>query len=783
MDNKGFVRGLNSMTNSLTSAAKKISVAIAGAFAVRQIVAFGKECVELGSNVQEVQNVVDTAFGDMTYKVEAFADTAIQNFGMSRLAAKKTASTYMAMAKGMGIADEAASDMSIKLAGLTGDVASFYNISQELADIKLKSVFTGETETLKDLGVVMTQANLKAYALDKGITKNIEAMTQAELVGLRYNFVLDQLALANGDFAKTAGSWANQTRVLSMQWQELMSIIGQSLIQVLTPLVRVLNQIVSSLISVAQTASAVISSLFGGAESQMAIAGAVSSEIGASVDNQNALTAATKETAKAQKKLLAGFDEISKLSGGSDSATAGSGGAAGLSIDPMALKTLEDTMGADNSKILAFVQSIKDAFAEFSSQVDWAGLQSSAEGLWSTLSRFGDITGDALLRLWEDVLQPFGVWALNAAAPVFLDGLNEGLDLMADLAEVLLGEKSIGELVSELTPLQTCLLGIAIALGAIAAVSGVSATFTAITTFISTVKALQATSLIGKLAEVFMLTASGAGTLSEAMKLVFGSGSILAGVGAIVGGAILALTNFWSMLQNGFSWVNEALMLVGVALAAVGAIILGAPALVAGVVAAIVATVATAAVLVKQHWERIKTFFTALCSAIKVALSAVAAWINVAIIAPVTDAFRTFINGLIGFVEGFVNFFVRGINKIIDAVNKLSFDIPDILGGGKIGFNLTRVSEIKLPRLAQGAVIPPNREFLAVLGDQKSGTNIETPLATMIQAFKTAMQDMNMSGGRNEAYLVLDDEILGKIIYQLYNKENRRVGVTLSTTK
>lgn len=221
-DPKKALGGLKAIQNKLdgmASAAKKLTGIIAGAFAVHKIVQFGKEAIQLGSDVAEVQNVVDVAFGEMSYKVEEFASSAIQNFGMSTLAAKKTASTYMAMAKNMGLSMDAASDMAITLAGLTGDVASFYNISQDLADIKLKSVFTGETETLKDLGIVMTQANLEAYALNQGITRSIKSMSQAELVTLRYNFVLDQLAMASGDFVRTQDSWANQTRILSMQWR------------------------------------------------------------------------------------------------------------------------------------------------------------------------------------------------------------------------------------------------------------------------------------------------------------------------------------------------------------------------------------------------------------------------------------------------------------------------------------------------------------------------------------------------------------------------------------
>lgn len=336
-DPKKALGGLKAIQNKLdgmASAAKKLTGIIAGAFAVHKIVQFGKEAIQLGSDVAEVQNVVDVAFGEMSYKVEEFASSAIQNFGMSTLAAKKTASTYMAMAKNMGLSMDAASDMAITLAGLTGDVASFYNISQDLADIKLKSVFTGETETLKDLGIVMTQANLEAYALNQGITRSIKSMSQAELVTLRYNFVLDQLAMASGDFVRTQDSWANQTRILSMQWQEFMSIIGQALTQILLPVVKMLNRIVSGLITMANAFKAAISSMFGGTDNtqlkqEQEAVGGVSSEIGSAVENQEDLTDATAQTNKEQKKSLAAFDEINRLAGDTASIS-GSGGGAGI---------------------------------------------------------------------------------------------------------------------------------------------------------------------------------------------------------------------------------------------------------------------------------------------------------------------------------------------------------------------------------------------------------------------------------------------------------------------
>ena len=421
-DPKQAVAGINQVerkVNGLASAVKKITTLFAAAFAGDKIVQFGKEAIELGSDVAEVQNVVDVAFGDMADMVEDFADTAVTNFGMSELAAKRTASTYMSMARNMGVTQEQAAEMSITLAGLTGDVASFYNISQELADVKLRSVFTGETETLKDLGIVMTQANLEAYALANGIDKSFQSMSQSEQLMLRYNYVLDQLSLASGDFVRTQDSWANQTRILSMQWQEFMSIIGQALIQVLLPVVQVLNQIVSELINVANSFNAAITAIFGGANTQVQqtqtdVSG-VASGISDAVDNQNALTDATKETNKEQQKSVASFDEIQKLSAGATAeAESGEVSVGGLAqFQPVTSEEIVDS-GAEN-KILSLIEKLKDAFSPFRDSFMRAYDDISA-GVGKLLDVFRD--------MWNDIKSlgsPLKSWFSSE----FTDFLNE----------------------------------------------------------------------------------------------------------------------------------------------------------------------------------------------------------------------------------------------------------------------------------------------------------------------------------------------------------------------
>lgn len=150
----------------------------------------------------------------------------------------------------------------------------------------------------------------------------------------------------------------------------------------------------------------------------------------------------------------------------------------------------------------------------------------------------------------------------------------------------------------------------------------------------------------------------------------------------------------------------------------------------------------------------------------------------------VTEIFKGIWNNIVAIIEAAINFIINGINLLISALNTIHFEIPDwvpIIGGKSFGISIPLVSQVALPRLAEGAVIPPNREFMAVLGDQKSGTNIETPLETMVQAFKQAM---NESGGRSQTIILqLNGREFARAVYKANNEETQRVGVRLAGVK
>ena len=364
----------NYAQKSMSRSFSGIGKIIAGAFATGAVVAFGKSCIDLGSNLAEVQNVVDVTFPHMNAQVNEFAKNAINQFGLSETVAKRMTGTYGAMAKAFGYSEKASYDMATSLTGLAGDVASFYNIDPTEAYTKLKSVFSGETETLKDLGIVMTQNALDQYALANGYGKTTAKMSEQEKVALRLAFVTENLSAAGGDFARTADSWANKTRVISLNFQSLKASIGQGLINVLSPVVSLINNIIVGLNKAVQYFVA-FTSLLSGNKKTSATLGSVSSNIDKASSGAANLTNNVAGVGKAAKKAakevgaLASFDDIKNIKISSDSDKSGSGdsgsGASGFGDDFNIAGGANEALDIDTSKMEASLNKLKGMWTNF----------------------------------------------------------------------------------------------------------------------------------------------------------------------------------------------------------------------------------------------------------------------------------------------------------------------------------------------------------------------------------------------------------------------------------
>ena len=438
MDTSGVQNGVSAIKksfNGLGSVVKKVGLLIGGVFAAKKLVEFGKECLDLGSDLAEVQNVVDVTFTTLSDKVNDFAKAAMNSAGLSETMAKQYVGTFGAMAKSFGFTEQQAYDMSTQLTQLTGDVASFYNISQDLAYTKLKSVFTGETETLKDLGVVMTQTALDQYALANGYGKTTSKMTEQEKVALRLKFVTEQLSAASGDFARTSGSWANQVRIMQLQIQSLKATVGQGLINIFTPVIKVINTLLAKLATVANAFKSFTELITGNKSSGQtgaSGAGLTGTDLAATedaydsaadgannladstqdvTDSTNKSTSALKKQNKALKKNIAPFDELKVI--GKEAADAVSG----------ATKT--PTVKADNIDLGNV------------GQVDYGDL-TKGESQIDKLSESAKKLSDILKQLWK----PFQE-AWNREGKNTIDSARYMFSSLAELA------KSVGKSIME----------------------------------------------------------------------------------------------------------------------------------------------------------------------------------------------------------------------------------------------------------------------------------------------------------------------------------------------
>ena len=379
----GFQR-LGSGSSGLKTASFNLSALFKTAIgfkAIQGLVDFGKSAVDLGSQITEVENVVDVAFGSMSDKAYQFASTAKEQFGLSELAAKTYSGTMMAMLKSSGVAQNAASDMSITLAGLAGDMASFFNLDTDVAFQKIRAGISGEIEPLRQLGINMSVANMEAYALSQGITTSYNAMTQAEKATIRYNYLMSVTSDMQGDFARTSGTWANQVRLLTLNFQSLSAVIGQGVIAGILPAIQAINALMSKLMQAANVFRNFMYVLMGKKlkGSQTGVSDVVSDLGGIETavdDASSGLDDATSSAKKLKKALsVLPFDQLNQLADNSnDSGTASKSLGSGLGdlADSFAgiQDSLDEVLTVDETPINKWASKIRKAFLA----KDWEGV-------------------------------------------------------------------------------------------------------------------------------------------------------------------------------------------------------------------------------------------------------------------------------------------------------------------------------------------------------------------------------------------------------------------------
>ena len=710
-------------TNMVTSAFGKMGKAFAGAFAVSKIVSFGKASIDMASDLQEVQNVVDVVFGESSSQINNFAKTALESYGLSELSAKKYASTMGAMLKSMGLSEEATLGMSQSITALAGDMASFYNLDSDDAFNKIRAGISGETEPLKQLGINMSVANMEAFAMSQGITKSYQSMTQAEQALLRYNYLLSTTSDAQGDFSRTSDGWANQTRVLSEQFNSLKATLGSAFITLLTPLVKMLNWLISKLQVAAAYFKGFVEAITGvKAETSSASSGMVDIADSATEAGEATVAAANKAS-----KALAGFDKLNVLSSSEgDSGSGGSGGSGGVSFDMSAMSGLDTALPEpDTSGVEAVVGKVKGVFGNLKSYITNSfapSIKSWGKAFSSLKQPIGDAFNSVMSstkNLWDNTLAPFAGYLLEdyvpsiantfseTFAPIFSDVMTFAVDQFAKDFEFacLQTERLVNDIVQPALEL-------------------FKDVFTGMCSGIKDEWDRSGQTLLKKFGE-----------FRDSFKQIWDNlyKNIIKPVwDAIVGGLDSLWQNhlkpLWDAFVTFISKLGEAIMTIwnnflapfvnwiiktfGPGLTSQFEVIWNAiKAVIGNFIDAFKSVYNALSGLLdfvigvfsgdwKKAWEGIKSFFKGIWDAL----------VNI-VKAP--------INLIIGFINALLNGIVQGVNIAIKALNKLSFTVPDwvpAIGGQKWGFNIKELTSPKIPYLARGGII--DQPTLAMVGER-----------------------------------------------------------------
>lgn len=458
-------------------------------------------------------------------------------------------------------------------------------------------------------------------------------------------------------------------------------------------------------------------------------------------DEKKALDGVSASAKKAGKSM-ASFDEINKL--GSDTAGAGSGG------------------GSKSTEIepdFSFLDGASDRLKELANLVLLVGLGIASWKMSDTFSGGLKTFLGLLLAIQGATLLAQNIW----------DAWENGFTL--------------SNLIGAVTGAIGVVLGLQLAFGDVGGAAGLLVSGLMI--LITAIKDVfeNGLTLENGLAAVVgvLMTCWGIG------KLVGASFSTIAAAAVVVAtGLAMLVLAFQDAIANGWNLENTLTAVAGIILTGLGiSLLVGSwiPALIAGILALLLA-ITTLTGNGEELIENLKLVFSGLIDFVTGVFTGDwdRAWNGV------KNVFAGLWNSIIILLESAINLIIKGLNWLISKINGISFEVPDWVpgvGGKSIGPNIPTISNVQLPRLATGAVIPPNREFMAVLGDQKSGTNIEAPLETMVQAFKRAAMEVGMGGGGKDITIILqlDRRELGRAVYTLNNEQTQIHGVQLAGVK
>ena len=771
--------GLNKGMKSLTGTASKLGGILAGVFSVTKLIQFSKEASNIAIEQEaNIQRLIDI-YGEASNAVGDFIDQNARALGMSKASATAFSAVYGNLFSVW--ADQATNaELTNRYLNMTAVVAS--KTGRTVADVqeRIRSGLLGNTEAVEDLGVFVNVKTIEMTEAFQRIAdgRSWEQLTAYEQAQVRTLAILEQSTLKYGNQVAQTTTIVRARYLAS--YQDMQATWGQFVNVVLVPALNVVTKIMDIITAGMRTIAGLTGKTLESTES-------VSSSIGSSVENQNDLTDAVKDTNKELKKSLASFDELNTLSQDT------SGGAGGGSAVGGAVGGIGDLGGTlDGSSYVAEVDE--------------------------TLTKIMAIAGMALVAIGVILLMTgnlgWGVGFIIAGAVTF------------GVAMATLKDNAISQKVKDSLTKVVVVAGIvAIALGVIACIGGAWAIGVGL--------------IISGAMAVGTSVALNWNGIKEAIKGPLGTAIAIAGIVAIVFGVLACVAQHWALgiglivtgaLSVGttvaLNWqsIKQALQgPLGKAVAIIGvvAIVLGVLACVAQQWALGIGLIVTGALAVGTtvalNWQSIKQALQGPLGTAIAVVGVVAIVLGIlicctgnfplglglivagglAVASVVTVNWNTIVDKLKtvwqkvkdywnsniakyftatwwgnlakNAINGFLKWIVNGLNKLIDKLNSFGFNLPDVLGGGRVGFNISR---LRVPQLAQGAVLPPNRPFLAMVGDQKHGTNIEAPLDTIRQAVTEVVANMNVGSnfnGRIEVPVIIDGRQIALAVREAEN--------------
>ena len=802
VDSKGFDKGIKTINSSVASFADKLGglkTKMLAAFSITALVAFTKKATETAASVNAANSAMSQTFGALENAARAAISRVADDSKILETRLNSTATGIYAFAKTSGMDSATALGMMEEALQVAADSAAYYDRSLEDTSETLKSFLKGNYANDAALGLSATEYTRNAAAM-KLYGKSFQNLTEAQKQLTLLQMVKDanDLSGATGQAAREADGWENVIGNLKEAWKQLIAVIGQPTLKLAIPVIQSMTAALQRLTDYANAAWQALSKVFGWEQVDA---------ISAATDSEKELTKAVEATTEAQEGALAGFDEIQILAdksadnssaeaavaavealAGTDSA---SGGALTPTIDTSKLEEgITWIKSAFESLASWFDTTIKPIFSGMFSDMaaatepirewfenDFPGFAETAESAFvSTFSGAFETISMVLSDLWTTLMS----LASTFSSAIFPTLAGYGEELMKTFSVVFDTLKGLFDRVWQegISPFLTQLAGrwddIWQSVKAAWDKHG-QPIFEGIRTAVQKVGDFLVKTwetLIKPVWDHFMQVADQ--LWQEHLKPLWDK--ILDFIG--------------NLIENSLIIFNEVIMPIVSKIAdylyPVIVTVMNSIIDVIGTVYEVVSNIVSSIIDVADGL--VKFITGAFTDDMDKAFEGL------------NQMFKGLVNGIISLLEGFCNLGVSALNSllkimasvvnaIVDAINSISISVPEWVpfwGGKSIGFNLDRVSpklfeEVKIPRLATGTVIPPNKEFLAVLGDQKQGTNIEAPLETIKQAFREALAESGGSSRQMTVVLQVGRRELGRTIVELGREEEQRVGMRIRT--